>query len=472
MALSIHTAVELSKLPFIAEINLLKKEVDALRPLPKETEQKILQKFRLDWNYHSNAIEGNQLTYGETVAFIMEGVTAKGKTLKDHLDIKGHDDAVKYLLDLVKNKDYEINEAEIRNLHVTILKEPYSVDAETTEGKPSKRIIQIGQYKSFPNHVKTSTGETHFYASPEETPARMGDLMAWYKEAKTNSTIHPIVLATLFHHEFTNIHPFDDGNGRMGRLLMNLMLLQNDYTPVVVKQNDRTAYYQVLRQADAGEFIPITEYMSDLLKHSLSIYIKGAKGESIEEEDDIDKEIALFRKTLGEDKFIVRREPQSILQIIENLIVPFFDSYNKQIDKLADLFISIKRHIRTSCDSTILLSMESVSNDIKSYKQILADSQDYYQRLGNLWGINVKKEAIDTDFILITNEFLGYKKSSRPSDIISEFTLEIFDESFYRFSINGVEIFHCPYGFFPSNKEIKEQVLSEVRNLLTILNQE
>ena len=81
MALTIHTAEALSTLPFLTSVDDVKKQVDALRPLPKETEDRVLQKLRLDWNYHSNAIEGNQLSYGETVAFIMEGVTAKGKTL-------------------------------------------------------------------------------------------------------------------------------------------------------------------------------------------------------------------------------------------------------------------------------------------------------------------------------------------------------------------------------------------------------
>ena len=81
--------VALNNLPILEEINQLKHEIDELRPLPAETEQRILQKLRLEWNYHSNAIEGNSLSYGETVAFLMHGLTAKGKPLKDHLDIGG-----------------------------------------------------------------------------------------------------------------------------------------------------------------------------------------------------------------------------------------------------------------------------------------------------------------------------------------------------------------------------------------------
>src|SRR5215213_4130275 len=108
----IELARALSNLPILKEVDDLKHQVDALRPLSREVEDRVLQKFRLDWNYHSNAIEGNPYTYGETVAFLMEGITAKGKTLKDHLDIKGHDDAIHYLLSVVKDKDYRLTESE------------------------------------------------------------------------------------------------------------------------------------------------------------------------------------------------------------------------------------------------------------------------------------------------------------------------------------------------------------------------
>ncbi len=345
MASLLYTAEKLSELPFLEAINLLKKEADSYKPLLNEAEDLVLQKFRLDWNYHSNAIEGNKLTYGETVAFIMEGVTAKGKTLKDHLDIKGHDDAVKYLLHFVKEEGYLLTEADIRNLHQTILKEPYFSNAVTPSGSPTRKEIKIGQYKSSPNHVITPTGETHYYATPEDTPIKMGGLMAFYRDAKNNTSIHPLVLATLFHHEFTNIHPFDDGNGRMARLLMNLMLMQEGYPPIVVKQDDRTNYYQVLRQADAGETIPIVEYMSELLKHSLNIYIAGAKGKSIEEEDDIDKEIALFKKGLEEDKVKYKKSNKMVERTIRESIMPFFSFLFDKLNKLEDLFVEIRRSI-------------------------------------------------------------------------------------------------------------------------------
>ena len=213
----------------LARVDDLKKQVDALKPLPKDVEGKIWQKYRLDWNYHSNAIEGNSLTFGETLVFLREGLTAKGKPLKDHLDMKGHNEVVEYLFSMIHKKD-ELTEKHIKEFHKILLVEPYEVNAVTLDGQKSTKTIKIGEYKSQSNHVLTPTGDTHYYATPDETPGRMGELIEWHRREK--DTLHPVILAALLHYEFVNIHPFDDGNGRMSRILMNLVLLQNGYPPV------------------------------------------------------------------------------------------------------------------------------------------------------------------------------------------------------------------------------------------------
>src|ERR1700761_3159726 len=160
--------IEASKSNIVLEINSLKEKIENLRPLSQEVEGKVFQKLRLDWNYNSNAIEGNKLNYGETVAFLMEGITAKGKPLKDHLDIRGHNAAIDFLLELMKDSRL-MTETDIRSLHEIILVEPYDSPAKTAEGYPTTKRINLGQYKTSPNHVKTSTGEIHYYATPEET---------------------------------------------------------------------------------------------------------------------------------------------------------------------------------------------------------------------------------------------------------------------------------------------------------------
>lgn len=320
----------------LQRIDRRKAEVDALRPFTPEQEGRIMQKFRLDWNYHSNAIEGNSLTYGETIAFLMEGLTAKGKPFKDHLDIKGHNEGIDYLMHLIKNRD-QLSEKIIRELHAMILVETYSNPAQTPDGQKVEKLVTLGKYKTQPNHVKTPTGEIHYYATPEETPAKMTDLVDWLREHQQKNDLHPLVLAATFHYRFVAIHPFDDGNGRMSRLLMNLLLMQYGYPPVVIKQQDRQAYYYALRQADAGELSTFIEYIGENLLHSLDIQLKGARGESLEEPDDLDKEIALLKGSF-EKEDVVSKNAEIIHRLLLETFFPLFQEMQKQCKKLDELF--------------------------------------------------------------------------------------------------------------------------------------
>jgi len=140
----------------------LKLELDKLRPIPKECEGKIMQKFRLDWNYHSNHLEGNSLTFGETKMLILHGITAQGKPLKDHFEITGHNEAIKWVEEIVKG-EFPLTENFIRQLHLLLLKEPYEADAITSDGQPTRITIEVGKYKSRPSHVKTKTGEIFYF---------------------------------------------------------------------------------------------------------------------------------------------------------------------------------------------------------------------------------------------------------------------------------------------------------------------
>ena len=205
-----------------------------LRPLNQEQEAIIMQKFRLDWNYNSNNLEGNSLTFGETKALILFGITAQGKPLKDHMEITGHNEAINWVIDVVKG-DYDLTENFIRELHTLLLKESYEVNAITPDGKPTKRTIKVGQYKTTPNHVQTKTGEIFRFATPEETPAKMHDLLEWYRAKSSEPDVNAIILAAEFHYRFIRIHPFDDGNGRTARILMNFILMKFGYPPVIIK---------------------------------------------------------------------------------------------------------------------------------------------------------------------------------------------------------------------------------------------
>ncbi|MBP6825885.1 MAG: Fic family protein, partial [Saprospiraceae bacterium] len=291
----------------LRQVDRRKAEVDALRPFTTEQEGRMMQKFRLDRNYHSNAIEGNSLTYGETVAFLMEGLTAKGKSIRDYHDIEGHNEGINYLMHFVDHRE-EFNQKTICELHKTILVKPYSKPAKTPDGQWVEKWVALGKYKYQPNSVETPTGEMHYYATPEETPAKMTDLLDWLRDHQEKNDVHPLILAAIFHHRFVAVHPFDDGNGRMSRLLMNLLLMQYGYPPVVIKQQNRQAYYYALRQADAGELGIFIEYIGENLLQSLDIQLKGARGESLEEPDDLDKEIALLKGSFTEREDLIEKD--------------------------------------------------------------------------------------------------------------------------------------------------------------------
>jgi Fic family protein len=338
--MNLKLEAEYSKAGIFKEIDELKKQIDAMRPLPEDVEGRVMQKLRLDWNYHSNAIEGNRLTYGETVAFLMEGITAKGKPLKDHLDIRGHNEAINFLLDIVKD-ERTITETDIRNLHQVTLVEPYDVPAQTASGQLTKKRIKLGEYKTLPNHVETSTGEKHYYALPEETPAKMQELMEWYAEVNQDKSIHPVVIAALFHHKFVAIHPFDDGNGRLSRILMNLSLMQRGYPPLVIKIDDRKNYYALLNRADKGDGWPFVEYIAENLISSLSIYLKAANGGDIDEDEDIDKEIALLKIELKNGTYLkVKKSTEVVDNIVKNEIISLFNALLEKIKTFDEFFFS------------------------------------------------------------------------------------------------------------------------------------
>lgn len=333
----------------IQRVDELKAEIDALRPISPEQEQRIMQKFRLDWTFHSNAIEGNSLTYGETRAFLLYGVTAQGKPFKDYLDIKGHHQALDYLVEFVR-QEQPLTEAIIREIHEIILVEPYKIRAQTVDGQPIERTVQIGQYKSMPNHVVTPTGEVHYYATPEETPARMGDLMAWYR--REQGKLHPLILAATFHYEFVAIHPFDDGNGRMARLLMNLILMQAGYPPVIVRLDNRPEYYLALAQADAGDLDNFITLVGNLLIYSLQLFLRGAKGETIEELTDLDKKLALLQKQLQADESTrPEKTPESLHQLYDTFLGSFLSHLLMQLAKFDRFFAHTHITPRTAQDS-------------------------------------------------------------------------------------------------------------------------
>lgn len=232
------------------------KELNKLRPLPAAAVKKLKEQFQIEMTYNSNGIEGNSLTLKETFLVINEGITIKGKPLKDHLEAKNHQEALEYLYELVeKGKNHTVSERFIRNLHQLVTQD---IDRKWA-GKYRNSNVIIG-------------GADHTPPDAIEVPNKMRELMEWLKGNKKK--LHVIELAALLHHKLVYIHPFFDGNGRTSRLAMNLLLMQVGYPLVIILKNDRKKYYRVLGRADQGDLLPLIRFISQMVNRSLDIYLK------------------------------------------------------------------------------------------------------------------------------------------------------------------------------------------------------
>ena len=241
-------------------ITTLKNELDTYRPLPPEAVKNLQDVYRVEWTYHSNAIEGNTLSLVETKMVLEEGLTIGGKQLREHLEVINHSEAISFVEEQILNHK-ELTEYILKNIHYLILKNIDDKNAGTY------RTINVGISGSL--HTPP-----HFLQVSDE----MKELFAWFENNK--KVLHPVELAALFHFKFVFIHPFADGNGRTARLLLNLILMQNGYPPIIIKADpqDRLEYYTTLEKASVENYIePFLQLIIKCTEQSLERYIGAVK---------------------------------------------------------------------------------------------------------------------------------------------------------------------------------------------------
>jgi len=282
-------------------------ELEGLKPLSAEAKKRLDDKFKLEFNYNSNHLEGNTLSYGQTLQLLIFGQVSGNAEMKDLEEMKAHNVGLEIMKEYAVDKERPLTESLIRELNRTILKQNYWKDATTPDGQKTRMEVKVGEYKSRPNSVITATGEIFDYASPEETSALMTSLVAWYNEEEQKGELSPLELATVFHYRYIRIHPFEDGNGRIARLLVNYVLLRHGYPMIIVQASDKSNYLNILHQCDIAvgltpsdgatatleQIVPFVGYMETLLEHALELCIKAAKGEDIEESNDWSKKLNL-----------------------------------------------------------------------------------------------------------------------------------------------------------------------------------
>lgn len=221
-----------------------------LQPLDETDRHRLSQRFTIDFNFNSNHIEGNTLTYGQTEILLLFGKVIGEADLKDFIDMKASNVGLKMMEVESLLRDKPLTQTFIRQLHQTLLREDYEVYRKLPGGEYTSYTVHAGVYKTRPNSVITRTGERFEYASPEETPALMTDLINWYNEEEQKGNMHPVELAALFHYRYIRIHPFEDGNGRIARLLVNYILARHNYPMVVVRSRKKTEYLDALSASD------------------------------------------------------------------------------------------------------------------------------------------------------------------------------------------------------------------------------
>ena len=256
---------ELEKLQERFQRILVKKEkLIAKRPLPSSVLQKIKDGLFIEWTYNSNSIEGNTLTLQETKIVLEEGMTVKGKSLREHFETTNHHDAIEFLEGLIK-PSYVLNEKDILKLHEIIL---MKIEKEYAGRYRNGGVRIVGANFVPPNALKVD--------------GFMSELVAWVTENPLD--LNEIALATIFHHRFVQIHPFFDGNGRTVRLAMNLLLMRSGYPPAIILKIDRKKYYEALNQANQGKYEKLMLLMAQALERSLDIYLSAYPSESLDED--------------------------------------------------------------------------------------------------------------------------------------------------------------------------------------------
>ena len=221
-----------------------------LQPLTERDKNRLSRRFTIDFNYNSNHIEGNTLTYGQTELLLLFGKVVGEAEVRDVQEMTASNVGLRMMTEEASLKDTPLTQNFIRTLHRTLLREDYTVYRTLPGGVQTSYVIHAGQYKTRPNSVITRYGDRFEYASPEETPALMTDLVDWYNQAEQEGKLSPVELATLFHYRYIRIHPFEDGNGRITRLLMNFILYRHNYPMIVVRSRKKQEYLEALHRTD------------------------------------------------------------------------------------------------------------------------------------------------------------------------------------------------------------------------------
>ena len=229
-----------------------KSRLDAHRPLTSSAVRRVQFGMEVEYIFNSNAIEGNTIKLRETQLILERGLTIQGKSLREHLEVKNHPRAIKYLEKVTRRA---LREQDILVLHQIIMK---GVDDEAGRFRAAEARIAGAGFMPPPAY---------------EVQHLIGKLVDWCNIDPDE--LRPIELAAILHHRFVWIHPFHDGNGRVARLLMNLALTRSGYPIAVILNVDRSKYYNTLKKADDGNPTSFVNFVASAAERSLDLYLRA-----------------------------------------------------------------------------------------------------------------------------------------------------------------------------------------------------
>jgi filamentation induced by cAMP protein fic len=275
-------------------VEIFKEFLNKERPLNDGILRKLQNNLRTEFIYNSNAIEGNTLTLRETDIILQFGITVKGKSLKEHNEVKGQEYALDFLNEVLK-KEEPLSIRLIREFHALIL----------NDDKDNR-----GRFKQENNTILGAKFQTTPFYQVEE---KLQELIDNFNESDKNL----IEKVAKFHNDFEMVHPFNDGNGRTGRLLMNLELMKNGYPITIIKNEDRDDYYQALEIASIDKnYIPLTEFIKRSIENTFWIYYKHFNEETKEKFENY-----LKKNKIEIEKFYkewVDRKPEILIDLPRN----------------------------------------------------------------------------------------------------------------------------------------------------------
>jgi Fic family protein len=274
-------------------------------PLNPEYLHRLRRFFRIKNIYHSNAIEGNRLNVGETRDVVERGLTITGKPLKDQAEARNLSEALDYLEELAKNTEHPITEFDIRQLHHFVLK--------------GIRDDEAGSYRR--TQVEIS-GSKHKPTSPEKLAVEMAEFGQWLRLASMPKQLFDprdaILAASAAHAWFVTIHPFIDGNGRVSRLLMNLMLMRYGFPIAIVTREDRMRYYDALEESQSSDLTPFVELIAECVEESLVEYEKAAEEqrEQIEWAESIAQKLEHKERVAASNRYEVWKNAMDLMKSV------------------------------------------------------------------------------------------------------------------------------------------------------------